>query len=450
MSRVDNLRLEDKLRQDAEVIFRAGLNAVDSKNAVVKFLSRKDCLLTVDNSSYDLLDYENVYVIGAGKASAAMAQAVEEILGERIKAGVINVKYGHALPLDIITLNEAGHPVPDEAGLKGTQEIVQLLEKSGENDLVLCLISGGGSALLPYPAEGITLDEKRQLTQILLDIGATIHEMNVLRKHVSRVKGGRLARFAYPATLVTLILSDVVGDDLDSIASGPTVPDRSTYADCLRILQKYSVQDKVPGAVLDYIKRGSKGIVAETPKVNDPAFVKTQSVIVASNSLALQAAKHKADELGYNSLILSSSIEGEAKDVALDHVAITKEILRTDQPVARPACVISGGETTVTIRGKGKGGRNQEFVLATAIAIDGLEKVVVLSGGTDGTDGPTDAAGAIADGTTISRAKNQGLNAQEYLRNNDSYSFFDPMGDLFKTGPTFTNVMDLRLVLVDR
>lgn len=450
MSRVDNLRLEDKLRQDAEVIFRAGLNAVDSKNAVVKFLSRKDCLLTVDNSSYDLLDYENVYVIGAGKASAAMAQAVEEILGERIKAGVINVKYGHALPLDIITLNEAGHPVPDEAGLKGTQEIVQLLEKSGENDLVLCLISGGGSALLPYPAEGITLDEKRQLTQILLDIGATIHEMNALRKHVSRVKGGRLARFAYPATLVTLILSDVVGDDLDSIASGPTVPDRSTYADCLRILQKYSVQDKVPGAVLDYIKRGSKGIVAETPKVNDPAFVKTQSVIVASNSLALQAAKHKADELGYNSLILSSSIEGEAKDVALDHVAITKEILRTDQPVARPACVISGGETTVTIRGKGKGGRNQEFVLAAAIAIDGLEKVVVLSGGTDGTDGPTDAAGAIADGTTISRAKNQGLNAQKYLRNNDSYSFFDPMGDLFKTGPTFTNVMDLRLVLVDR
>ena len=449
MSRVDNLRLEDKLRQDAEVIFRAGLGAVDSKNAVVKFLSRKDCLLTVDNSSYDLLDYENVYVIGAGKASAAMAQAVEEILGERIKAGVINVKYDHTLPLDFITLNEAGHPVPDEAGLKGTQEIVQLLEKSGENDLVLCLISGGGSALLPYPAEGITLDEKRQLTQILLDIGATIHEMNALRKHVSRVKGGRLARFAYPATLVTLILSDVIGDDLDSIASGPSVPDRSTYADCLSILRKYSVQDKIPEAVRKHFEKGSQGIIEETLKAGDPVFEKTQNVVVASNSLAIRAAKHKADELGYNSLILSSSIEGEAKDVALDHVAITKEILRIDQPVARPACVISGGETTVTIRGKGKGGRNQEFVLAAAIAIDGLEKVVVLSGGTDGTDGTTDAAGAIADGTTISRAKNQGLNAQEYLRNNDSYSFFDPMGDLFKTGPTFTNVMDLRLVLVD-
>jgi glycerate 2-kinase len=450
VSLVDKLRLEDKLRQDAEAIFRAGLNAVDSKNAVAKFLSREDCLLTVDNSTYDLGGYENVYVIGAGKASAPMAQAVEDILGERIKAGVINVKYDHTLPMDFITLNEAGHPVPDEAGLIGTRQIVELLEKTGEKDLVLCLISGGGSALLPYPVEGITLDEKRQLTQLLLDIGANIHEMNVLRKHVSRVKGGRLARLAYPATLVTLILSDVVGDDLDSIASGPTVPDRSTYADCLRILQKYSVQDKVPGAVLDYIKRGSKGDVRETPKVNDPAFVKTQNVIVASNSLALRAAKHKADELGYNSLVLSSSIEGETRDVALDHMAIAKEILRTDRPVDRPACVISGGETTVTIRGKGKGGRNQEFVLAAAIAIDGLENVTVLSGGTDGTDGPTDAAGAFADGTTVERATSKGMDAQEYLWNNDSYSFFDPLGDLFKTGPTFTNVMDLRLVLVDR
>jgi glycerate 2-kinase len=442
------LRSEDKLRRDAEAIFRAGLDAVDSKNAVARFLSRKDDLLTVDNSSYDLGDYENVYVIGAGKASAAMAQAVEEILGDRIKTGVINVKYDHSLPLDVIRINEAGHPVPDEAGLKGTEQIVELLENCSEKDLVLCLISGGGSALLPSPAEGITLDEKRQLTQILLDIGANIHEMNVLRKHVSRVKGGRLAQLAYPATLITLILSDVVGDDLDSIASGPTVPDRSTYADCLGILQKYSVQEMIPGAILDYLKRGAMGAVTETPKANDPAFVKTQNVIVASNSLALQAAKHKADELGYNSHILSSSIEGEAKEVALDHAAIAKEILQTDQPVARPACVISGGETTVTIRGKGKGGRNQEFVLAAAIALNGLENVIVLSGGTDGTDGPTDAAGAFADGTTIQRAIGQGMDAKEFLRNNDSYSFFDPLDDLFKTGPTFTNVMDLRLVIV--
>jgi glycerate 2-kinase len=444
------MKLVDKLRLDAEAIFRAGLSAVDSKSAVIKFLHRNDHVLTVENLSYDLEDYENVYVIGAGKASAAMAQAVEEILGERIKAGEINVKYDHALPLNIITLNEAGHPVPDEAGLKGTQRITKLLERTGDKDLVLCLISGGGSALLPYPAEGITLDEKRQLTQILLESGATIHEINVLRKHVSHVKGGRLARLAFPATLVTVILSDVIGDDLDSIASGPTVPDTSTYADCLRILHKYSVRDNIPEAVLDHFEKGAQGLIEETPKADDPAFVKTQNVIVASNSLAVQAAKSKADKLGYNSLVLSSSIEGETRDVALVHAAIAKEILKTGEPVSKPACVISGGETTVTIRGQGKGGRNQEFVLAAAVAIDSLENVVILSGGTDGTDGPTDAAGALADGRTVSRAASQGLDAQEYLRNNDSYSFFDPLGDLLKTGPTFTNVMDLRLVLVGR
>jgi hydroxypyruvate reductase len=439
-----------KLRKDAEVIFRAGLRAVDSKNAVTRFLNRNDQVLTVDNSTYDLLDYENVYVVGAGKASAAMAQAVEEILGERIETGIVNVKYDHILPLDIITLNEAGHPVPDEAGLKGTQQIVELLEKTNEKDLVLCLISGGGSALLPYPAEGITLEEKKRLTQILLEIGASIHEINVLRKHVSSVKGGRLARLAYPATLVTLILSDVIGDDLDSIASGPTVADRSTYANCLRILKKYSVLDEIPKAIRDHFEMGARGLIEETPKVGDPAFANTQNVIVGSNPLAVQAAKRKADELGYNSLILSSSIDGETKDVAIDHADIAKEILQTGKPVPKPACVISGGETTVTIRGQGKGGGNQEFVLASAIAIDGLENVVVLSGGTDGTDGPTDAAGAFADGTTVSRAKSRGIDAEEYLRNNDSYSFFNPLGDLLKTGPTFTNVMDLRLVLVDR
>ncbi len=442
------MRSEDILKRDAESIFRAGLDAVDSKTAIAKFLSRKNSLLIVDHSSYDLTDYENVYVIGTGKATAAMAQAAEEILGEKITEGVVNVKYGHTKPLEIVSLYEAGHPVPDEAGLVGTQEIVKLLEKSGEKDLVLCLISGGGSALLPFPVEGITLDEIKQLTKLLLKIGAPIHEINVLRKHVSRVKGGRLARLAYPSTLVTLILSDVIGDDLDSIASGPTVPDRSTYADCLRILQKYSMQDKIPKTVLEHFERGIQGQIEETPKVGDPAFVKTQNVIVASNSLALQAAKNEADKLGYNSLILSSSIEGEARNVALDHAAVAKEILKTGKPVSQPACIISGGETTVTIRGQGKGGRNQEFVLAAALDIAGLENVVVLSAGTDGTDGPTDAAGAFADGTTIARAKDQGLDAEKYLQNNDSYSFFDPLGDLLLTGPTFTNVMDLRVILV--
>ena len=442
------MRFEENLRRDAEAIFHAGLDAVDPKNAIAKFLTQRGHELIVDDSSYELENFANIYVIGTGKASAAMAQGVEMILGDRIRAGAVNVKYDHSLPLDFIELHEAGHPVPDEAGMEGTREIIRLLEKSGGSDLVICLISGGGSALLPYPAEGITLDEKKQLTQILLESGATIHEINALRKHVSLVKGGRLARLAYPATLVTLILSDVVGDDLDTIASGPTVPDRSTYTDCLRILHEYSAQDKIPGSVLDHMEKGAQGKIEETPKVGDPVFRKTQNVIVANNSLALQASRRKADELGYNSLILSSSIEGEAREVALDHAAIAREILLTDRPVPKPGCVISGGETTVTIRGKGKGGRNQEFVLAAAIAIAGLENVVILSGGTDGSDGPTDAAGAFAEGDTIQRAKNQGLDAKDFLRNNDSYSFFQPLGDLLKTGPTFTNVMDLRVVMV--
>jgi len=445
---VENSLNVKRLRQDVEAIFRAGLDAVDSKNAVKRSLKRENNDLTAANSSYDLSAFENVYVVGAGKASAAMAQAVEEILGERVRAGIVNVKYGHSLPLDIIGLNEGGHPMPDEAGLEGTKQIVELVTKAGQRDLVLCLISGGGSALLPYPAEGISLDEKRRLTQILLEIGATIHEINILRKHVSCIKGGQLARLAYPSTLVTLIISDVVGDDLDSIASGPTVPDRSTYADCLRILRKYSLENKIPESIRHHYEKGARGQIPETPKKGDPVFRKTKNVIVASNSLALEGAAHKADELGYNSLVLSASIEGEAKEVALDHVAVAKKILQTETPVPNPACVISGGETTVTIRGKGKGGRNQEFVLAAAIAIDGLENVVVLSGGTDGTDGPTDAAGAFADGSTLCRAKNRGFDAETYLLNNDSYTFFNILNDLFITGPTFTNVMDLRLVLV--
>lgn len=438
----------DQLRQDAETIFHAGLSAVDSATAVTKCLHLKDNGLVVDSHAYDLAAYKNVYVVGAGKASAAMASAVEEILGDRIKGGLVNVKYGHVKPLRVIRLNEAGHPIPDEAGLRGTREIVHILEHSGEQDLILCLISGGGSALLPYPAKGISLDEKRRLTQVLLECGATIQEVNALRKHVSHVKGGRLARLAYPSTLITLMLSDVIGDDLDSIASGPTVPDGSTFEDCLQILGKYSIRGKVPEAVLSHLQSGAKGAIEETPKAGNPVFSRTQNVIVASNSLALLAAQHKANELGYNSMVLSSSIQGETKDVALVHAAIAREISEADQPVRKPACVISGGETTVTIRGKGKGGRNQEFSLAGAMEIDGLENVVLLSAGTDGTDGPTDAAGAIADGSTVSRAVKLKMDPSRYLRENDSYHFFKALDDLIFTGPTLTNVMDLRIVLV--
>jgi len=438
----------EKLREDALAIFQAGLKAVDPAIALKRYVKLRNDMLTVENRDYDLSSYEKIYVIGAGKASAAMAQPIEELLGERIKSGFINVKYGHALPLNTIQVHEAGHPIPDAAGLSGTQKIVELLSQTGEKDLVLFLISGGGSALLPYPVQGITLEDKQQLTKRLLEVGATIHEINTLRKHVSRVKGGRLAKLAYPSALISLILSDVIGDNLDSIASGPTVPDESTFGDCLNILEKYDLRDKISSAVLEFLEEGEQGRQEETPKADDPVFERTQNVIIGSNILAVKAAQKKAEELKYNSLILSTLIEGETKEVAKLHAAIAKEILNTGNPLPKPACVISGGETTVTIRGKGLGGRNQEFALAAAIEINGWDGVVTLSGGTDGTDGPTDAAGAIADGTTVGRAKALELNAEAYLKENDSYHFFQPLADLIITGPTYTNVMDLRLVMV--
>jgi glycerate 2-kinase len=438
----------DQLRKDALAIFQAGLRAVNPVNAVKQHMSLQNDTLNVGGRTYNLANYESIYVIGAGKASAAMAQPVEELLGERLKAGFINVKYGYTLPLNVIRVNEAGHPVPDKAGLLGTKKIIELMSQTGEKDLVLFLISGGGSALLPCPVQGLTLEDKQQMTKLLLEVGATIHEINALRKHVSRVKGGRLAKLAYPSTLISLILSDVVGDNLDSIASGPTVPDESTFGDCLNILQKYELQDKVTPSVLEFLKEGAQGKHEETPKADDPAFERTQNVIIGSNILAVKAAEKKAQELGYNSLVLSTLIEGETKEVAKVHAAIAKEILNTGNPLKKPACIISGGETTVTLRGQGLGGRNQEFTLAAAIEIDGWDGVVILSGGTDGTDGFTDAAGAIADGMTVSRARELELDAQAHLRENDSYHFFQPLDDLIITGPTYTNVMDLRLVIV--
>lgn len=438
----------EKIRQDAREIFQAGLTAADPVRAVQRNCRVQGNRFYVGERYYDLTALENIYVLGTGKASAAMAQPIEELLGRRIKAGVINVKYGHTVPLSFISLCEAGHPVPDEAGINGTQEIVKLLEQAGENDLVIFLISGGGSALLPAPASGLTLSDIQQTTQILLNVGATIHEMNALRKHLSQVKGGQLAKIAYPAALAALILSDVIGDNLDIIASGPTAPDSSTFQDCLAVVAKYNIQSKMPAAVYAHLEKGIRGEAAETPGKDDAVFQKIHNHIIGSNTLAVKAAQKKAEELGYNSLILSSFIEGETKEVAKVHTAIAREIMISGNPVAPPACIISGGETTVTIKGPGKGGRNQEFVLAAAIEISGWKNIVVLSGGTDGNDGPTDAAGAIADGKTLVKAESLGKEAALYLSQNDSYHFFQPLNDLLMTGPTNTNVMDLRLLLV--
>jgi glycerate 2-kinase len=431
-------------------IFQAGLKAVAPGTAIKNIVQLGKDILTVGDRKYDLNQFEEIFVIGAGKAGASMAKAIEEILGQRITKGLISVKYGHVEPLQFIETVEAGHPVPDENGISAATKIIQLAHKAGKNTLVICLISGGGSSLLPLPVEGVSLIDKQETTKVLLACGATIHEINAIRKHLSVIKGGCLARAVYPATLITLILSDVVGDDLDSIASGPCVPDTRTFADCLAILNKYDIAPQIPVNVLNYLNAGLAYKVEETPKHGEIFFTKTQNEIVASNFNALLKAKQKAESLGFNTLLLSSMLEGETRDVAGNHIAIAREIQKHGYPLKTPACILSGGETTVTIRGSGKGGRNQEFVLAASIRMTDMKNIIVLSAGTDGNDGPTDAAGAMANETTLLRAEQLALDPNKYLDDNNSYNFFDKLGDLYKTGPTNTNVMDLRVILIDQ
>ena len=442
-----------QMRQEAEDIFTSCLKAVDPYAAVRRFVRLEgDALLLGGENGpetrVDLSRYERVFLVGGGKATAPMAKAMEDLLGERLLRGVINVKYGFTVPLRLTRVHEAAHPVPDENGVNGAREIFRLLEECGERDLVFSLISGGGSALLPLPAGGIRLAEKQDLTRSLLACGASIDEINAVRKHISLSKGGQMARAAFPATVVNLMLSDVVGDRMDVIASGPFVPDASSYGDVLEIFERYRL-DRVPPAVFDHISEGAKGRIPETPKESDPVFENVFNFIVGSNILALEAAAGRAEDLGYQPLILSSMVEGETREVARVHTAIAGEILKTRRPLPPPACVISGGETTVTLRGKGLGGRNQEFCLAAVRDLAGLPpRVVILSGGTDGNDGPTDAAGAVVDPLTARRAQEAGIKAAAYLDDNDAYHFFEKTGDLLVTGPTNTNVMDVRLVLV--
>ena len=421
------------LRRHAHAIFRRALAAADPAGAVTRHLADRD-----------FSRFPNIYVLGAGKAGAAMAHAAERVLGRRITAGLINVKDGHVAKLRRIELNECGHPVPDARGVSGAERIASLAEQAQKGDLVLCLISGGASALLPLPAAPVTLEEKQSVTRLLLASGANIHEINAVRKHISRIKGGQLARSAEPAHVEALLLSDVVGDDLDVIGSGPTAPDASTFARAIQILEKYAILERVPASVRTRLEEGCAARIPETPKPGDKLFSRVQNRIVGSNRLALEAAARHARELGYRTLILASGIEGETREIARMHAAIARQTALQSQPVRPPACIITGGETTVTLKGDGLGGRNQEFVLAAALDIAGLPEVVVFSAGTDGSDGPTDAAGAIADGATLSRNPE----AVQFLHRNDSYHYFESLGDLVKTGPTNTNVMDVRLLLI--
>jgi glycerate 2-kinase len=448
-----NETLLGQMRSEARAIFQGSLDAVDPYRAVNRFVRLEEDKLILGmqppgSVRLDLTAYDRIFLVGGGKATAPMARAVEGLLGDRICQGIINVKYGFSVDLGVTEIIEAGHPVPDQKGVEGTKKILDLLDRAGEKDLIFSLISGGGSALLPHPAGHITLSQKQELTRSLLACGASIDEINTVRKHISASKGGQMARAAYPATTVNLMLSDVVGDRMDVIASGPFVPDTSTFGEALEILKKYDLRD-IPPPILEHLRAGANGRLPETPKENDPVFARIYNFIVGSNMIALEAAKDVAEHLGYKTLILSSMVEGETRDVARVHAAIAKEVLRTGRPVPAPACIISGGETTVTIRGKGLGGRNQEFCLAAALDLDGVSpQAVILSGGTDGNDGPTDAAGAVVDPFTVGRGKASGLAAREFLADNDAYHFFEKTHELLVTGPTNTNVMDVRLVLV--
>jgi glycerate 2-kinase len=442
------MRLLDKLRRDALSIFTTAVKSADPEEAIRRLVHRYEEMLEIAGQRYDLSRYRNIYIAGAGKASARMAQAVEALLDKRITDGAVIVRYGYCLPTQKVKILEASHPVPDREGLEATAKVIGLLEKADKDDLIICVISGGGSALLSLPREGVSLQNKQDTTQLLLNCGARIQEINAVRKHISQVKGGGLARIAYPATVVALILSDVVGDPIETIASGPTAPDPSTFADCVGILERYALWAQVPAPVRKLIEKGVRGELPETPKGDDAIFANVTNVVVGNNRLATHAAKKRARELGYQSCILSSYIEGEARDAAVFHMAIAKEVLNSGEPISRPACLVSGGETTVTVRGQGVGGRNQEFALAAALEMDGTDGMVVLSAGTDGTDGPTDAAGGLVDGTTIRRARSKRLDALEHLQKNDSYPVLLATDDLLFTGPTYTNVMDLRLVLI--
>ncbi len=441
--------MDDTTKRSLKEIFGAGLKAVDPQEAVGRHVQLAGEHLQVGGRTYPLASFKRIFVIGFGKGTAPMAKALEDILGDRLTAGWITVKYGHGMPLKKVRVMEAGHPIPDESGRQATRVILDRLEECTAEDLVLGAFSGGGSALSPAPRAPLELREKQKTTQLLLDCGATISELNAIRKHLSVCKGGQLAKLAYPATLVSLFLSDVVGDPLEVIASGPTVPDSSTFADCLQVVERYGLSDKLPAAVLKLLRDGAQGLIEETPKAGDAIFQRVQNLIVGNNRAALLAAAEKAAQLGYHTLILSSYMQGEAREIAHCFAALGKEIAASGHPVPPPACLLAGGETTVTRRGRGQGGRNQELALAAALQLEGWPRIALLSAGTDGTDGPTEAAGAFADGETCERAWQKGINPREYLLNNDSYNFFNELGDLLITGPTRTNVMDVICLLVE-
>ncbi len=430
-------------------ILEAALDAVDPRRATELMLARTKDILLVDQYSYDLAQFRRVLVVGAGKAGAPMVQAVETVLGDRISDGLVVVKTGHTAATRHVRLVEAGHPIPDASGVEAGGRILELASSAGSDDLVIALLSGGGSALLVAPAPGLTLADLQAMTDALLACGATIDEINCLRKHCSAVKGGQLARAAAPATLITLALSDVVGSPLDVIASGPTVPDQTTWSDAWSIVRRYDLVEKLPRSIVARLQAGLDGRLADTPKAGDAAFATSQTLLVADNRVAATAACTKAESLGWHTLLLTTFVEGEASQIAKVAVALAREIQTYGRPITPPACVILGGETTVTLGAHaGRGGRNQELALAAALALHGAAGVTIVSLATDGSDGPTDSAGAMIDGATVQRASAAGLVAEQHLRDHNAYPLLQATHDLLISGPTQTNVNDLIFVFI--
>lgn len=429
-----------KPREAALAIWQAALAAGDIAPLIGRSLRLEGDILVAGGARHDLARTRRVLVLGCGKASGAMALAVEDLLDDRISDGFVVVKDGYRAPTRRVRLAEAGHPVPDARGQAAAERLVEMARQAGAADLVIVLISGGGSALTPAPAPPITLEEKQSVTRLLLAAGATINELNAVRKHLSRLKGGQLARAAAPAPVVTLVLSDVIGDPLDVIASGPTAPDPTTYGDALEVLARRGIAARVPPSIAARLEAGQRGEIEETPKPGDALFTRVTNVIIGNNTLVVEAAADRARSLGYVPHVLTRALQGEARDVAGDLLARTRAL----PPLA---CLVAAGETTVTVTGAGRGGRCQEFALAVALALDAEEAIVALAAGTDGTDGPTDAAGAIVDAATLARGRAAGLDAARSLRDNDANTFLAATGDLVVTGPTRTNLLDLYLVL---
>lgn len=435
-------------RNDAIAIYKAAVDAVQPACLLPEYIQFRNNELYISGRQIPLKNQQHIYIIGAGKAAAAMAQVTEQILGKIITEGFIVTKYNHALPLLIISHMEAAHPVPDENSLLAAERTKVILQKATEADIIICLLSGGASSLLESIPASISLQAIKQLFQQLLNSGANIAEMNTVRKHLSTIKGGQLLRYAPASTWFSFIISDVPGDNPEVIAGGPTTADTSTFEEAIQIIYKYKLQQKIPTSVIHHLENGRKGLLPETVKNGDPVLKNVQNIIIGSNAIALRAAVSKATELGYHTLIHESNLKEDAAIASRDFISLCKNY---NGPL--PACLLMGGETTVTVTGSGKGGRNQHFALAALLEMmkskhDKNNNVTIMSAGTDGTDGPTDAAGAIIDKHSIDTVNQNNFNPQQFFDNNDSYHFFQQAGGLIKTGATQTNVMDIMLALI--